>query len=313
MLVSGFVALDLKKASYPEKMYQYLNKIGYKLDVDAGKAVTSLNEFSNDIMQTFRKRIEVVSYLYDSEEWDLFIAAITETDRLHHYLWDALDDPLHPQYNFFRNFYSELDKFIGNFYEKIGSDIPFIILSDHGFTAIKREIYLNTFLREKGYLKFSELNPESFEYIDMDSRAFVLDPSRIYIHLKNKYARGCVDKIQYEEIRNAIRDQLLSLEIDGEKVIQKVFFKEELYSGPFFDDAPDLVVLPKEGFDLKGSFKKDELYGRSLLTGGHTWGNATFYINKKIDCENPNIIDVGVTVLNLLDIETKDLEGKILT
>ncbi len=313
MLVSGFVALDLKKASYPEKMYQYLNKIGYKLDVDAGKAVSSLNEFSNDIMQTFRKRIEAISYLYDSEEWDLFIAAITETDRLHHYLWAALDDSSHPQYSFFRDFYSELDKFIGFFYEKVDSNVPFIMLSDHGFTSIKEEIYLNVFLREKGYLKFSKPDPESFEFIDKDSQAFALDPSRIYIHLKDKYARGCVDKKQYEEIRNALKDELLSLQVDGEKVIEKVFFKEDLYHGPLFDDAPDVVVLPKEGFDLKGSLKKNELYGRSLLTGGHTWENATFYINRKIGCKDPNIMDVGVTVLNLLEIETKDLDGRILT
>ncbi|HDH01595.1 MAG TPA: hypothetical protein ENH17_00540, partial [Nitrospirae bacterium] len=70
MLVSGFVALDLRNASYPDAMYRYLSSTGYRLDVDAGKAVKSMDEFTDDIIQTFRKRVEAINYLYDSEECD---------------------------------------------------------------------------------------------------------------------------------------------------------------------------------------------------------------------------------------------------
>jgi len=312
MLVSGFVALDLKKASYPDVMYQYLNSIGYRLDVDAAKAAKDMNEFKDDIMQTFRKRVEAINHLYDSEEWDIFIAAITETDRLHHYLWAALDDISHPQHEFFLSFYQELDNFIGTFYKKIDPDTPFIMLSDHGFTSINKEVYLNVYLKDKGYLQFINPNPESFEDINSDSRAFVLDPSRIYLHMKGRYSRGCVEDSDYEKLKNALREDLFSLSVDGEKVIKEVYYKEDIYSGECFSYAPDLVVLPYEGFDLKGSITKHELSGRGLLTGGHTHQNATFYINRKIKCKNPNIVDVGVTVLNLVDIETEDIEGKSL-
>jgi predicted AlkP superfamily phosphohydrolase/phosphomutase len=310
MLVAGFVALDLKKASYPDSMYQYLNNIGYRLDVDASKAVKFVDEFCDDILQTFKKRVEAINYLYDSEEWDIFIAAITETDRLHHYLWIALEDSSHPKHDFFINFYVELDKFIGALYKKVDSDMPFIMLSDHGFTTIKKEVYLNVFLLEKGYLKFKTSNPESFSDIDGSSLAFVLDPSRIYLHMKDKYHYGCVDSNSYEKLRKTLKADLLSLSVDGEGVIKEVYFKEDIYSGECFSDAPDLVVLPYEGFDLKGSITKNELTGKTLLTGGHTRENATFYINRKINCKNPNIIDVGVTILRLLDIDINNLDGK---
>jgi len=133
MLVSGFVALDLEKASYPDALYRYLSNAGYRLDVDAGKALRAVDEFTEDVMQTFRKRVEVITHLHDSEEWDLFVAAVTETDRLHHYLWDALDDEAHPQHGFFLDFYRELDSFIGALYRRVGPDIPFLMISDHGF------------------------------------------------------------------------------------------------------------------------------------------------------------------------------------
>ena len=309
MLVAGFVAPDLKKASYPDTMYHYLKGVGYKLDVDATRAVHALEAFTEDIMQTFRKRTEVIGHLYEAEEWDLFIAGITETDRLHHYLWNALDDIRHPQHGFFMHFYHELDTFIGSFYRKVGEETPFVLLSDHGFTTIKSEVYLNVFLRQKGYLKFTRQKPESFAYLDGATKAFALDPSRIYLHTKERYARGCVNDGSYDEIRKALREDLLSLRIDGDPVIQQVFFKEDIYSGQCFEEAPDLVVLPHEGYDLKGSIAKEELSGKSPLTGGHTRENAAFYINRNIACKNLHIADAGASVLKLLGIDFAGLDG----
>lgn len=310
MLVSGFVALDLKKASYPEEMYRYLEGIGYRLDVDASKAATAADEFADDILRTFRKRVEAVHHLYDSRDWDLFIAAVTETDRLHHYLWAALEDPSHTRHGFFLDFYRELDRFIGALYDKVGPDTPFLMLSDHGFTSIKKEVNLNVFLKERGYLRFVKEEPGSFQDIAEGSRAFALDPSRLYVHRRGTYARGSVANGGYEDLRNSLREDLLSLEVDGVKVIREVFFKEDLYHGACLAEAPDLVVLAHEGYDLKGAVNRKELSGRGPLTGGHTRDNALLYINRAIACDSPNIIDVGVTALTLLGVDGADLEGR---
>lgn len=312
MLVSGFVALDLEKASYPERLYRYLKDMGYRLDVDASKAANSPEEFSADIASTFRKRTEAILHLLDSEQWSLFIAAITETDRLHHYLWEALEDPSHSQHGFFLDFYRELDRFIGTLYERTGPEVPFIMLSDHGFAGIKKEVYLNNYLREKGYLRFGAPEPRSFEDISPESRAFVLDPSRVYIHQKGRYPRGPVGEGEYHGLRAAVRDDLLSLEVDGEKVIRQVLYKEELYSGACLPEAPDMVALPVEGYDLKGVIARDGLSGKGPLTGGHTRGNATFYINRKAACGSPNIVDVGATVVRLLGLNADGLDGRAL-
>jgi len=312
MMVSGFIALDLKKASYPEKLYQYLRSIDYVIDVDAGKATKSLDDFTDDLLHTFRKRKEAIIHLFDSEHWDLFIAVVTETDRLHHYLWNALEDDSHSKHDFFLNFYTELDSFIGSIHERMGQNMSLIILSDHGFTSIKKEVHLNVLLQEKGYLRFIKSKPESFRDMDSGSMAFALSPARIYIHLKDKYAHGSVGQGRYEEIVNAVARDLISLELDGEKVIRSVFHKEDLYRGAFFQDAPDLVILPHEGYDLKSSLSADEISGKSPLTGGHTWENAAFYINEKVHCKSPNIIDVGGTILKLLDILPDGLEGNYL-
>lgn len=311
MLVSGFVALDLKKASYPDRMYEYLNSIGYRLDVDLRKAGHT-QEYADDIMHAFKKRQEAIHHLFDAEPWDLFIAGITETDRLHHHFWAALDDTSHPQHNFFLDFYRELDRFIGDFSAKVPDNIPLIIVSDHGFTKTKKEVYLNAFLQEKGYLRFSKPEPESFAFMTDDSQAFALDPSRIYLHRKNTYARGCVGESDCISLRAAIRNDLLALEVDGEKVIQDVYFREDIYSGPRMHEAPDMVVLAKEGYDLKGTTRKTVLSGTSQLTGCHTRHDATFFINRKAPVGTVDIADVAPTILHLLGINDHGMDGRVL-
>ena len=309
ILTAGFVALDLKKATYPDSAYNYLKSIGYRMDVDTRKAQESASALADDIDKAFAIRKKAILHFLDSRDWDLFISVITESDRLHHYLWVALDDVAHPQHNFFVNFYRKLDLFIGEIIARLGHDTSFIIISDHGFTTIKKEVYLNAWLKDQGYLSFMKEKPESFEDITSESKVFVLDPSRFYIHAKGKYPRGSVASNDYDNLRQQLKDDLLSLSIDGEQVIKKVLFKEELYSGNMYQDAPDLVALSNEGFDLKGAINKTQISGNSFLTGGHTRENAVFFINRDIKIEDINIMDVGPTIMSLLGIDSS-FDGK---
>lgn len=312
ILTAGFVALDLKKATYPESAYEYLKGIGYKMDVDTQKARQSSSALAEDIDKTFDIRKNAILHFFDNHEWDLFIGVITETDRLHHYLWNALHDSEHSQHTFFLGFYKKLDAFIGEMYDRAGDDISFIILSDHGFTAIKKEVYINTWLKEKGYLKFRNEKPETFEDMLEESKIFALDPARFYIHLKDKYIHGSVNGSEYDSLRQKLKEELLSLVIDGEKAIKTVFFKEDIYHGSLYDNAPDLVALSYEGYDLKGAINKTELAGKGFLTGGHTREDAVFFINRKIEANDVNIIDVGPTIISLLGIKENSFDGRCL-
>ena len=91
---------------------------------------------------------------------------------------------------------------------------------------------------------------------------------------------------------------------------KEVLLKEEIYSGGFLEDAPDLVASSHEGYDLKGAVNKPGIYGNSLLTGGHTRENAVFYINRNVTESDINIVDVGPTVMSLMGIEDNNFDGK---
>src|SRR5206468_3795623 len=102
-----------------------------------------------------------------------------------------------------------------------------------------------------GYLKFSTEQPKSIEEIAPGSRAFALDPTRIYINLKGKYPHGSVEPgDEYERLREELAAGLREIRYGGKPVIKHVFMKEDVFHGPLMEQAPDLIVLSNYGFDM---------------------------------------------------------------
>jgi predicted AlkP superfamily phosphohydrolase/phosphomutase len=56
VLVSGFVAIDLKKAVYPEPVFHTLRSMNYVIDVDAEKAREDKGTFLKEIFECFEIR-----------------------------------------------------------------------------------------------------------------------------------------------------------------------------------------------------------------------------------------------------------------
>jgi predicted AlkP superfamily phosphohydrolase/phosphomutase len=278
ILISGFVAIDLQQAIFPNSIYSYLKTIDYLIDVDAQKAHLDKDGFLRDLFSCFSTRQKAVKHFFQEEPWDLFVACVTETDRLHHFFFDAALEQGHTYHEEFVRFYRALDEFIGDlveaFRESYGEDGFLMILSDHGFTPIKSEIYVNKFLQEAGFLKLSK-DGQFFEKIERGTRAFAMDPGRIYINYRNLYPRGAVERKAGDRITGEVIEALRSLKNpEGNSVIDRIYAREEIYRGPLLEQAPDLVCLPKDGYDLKGKLESEGVFGNSVFTGMHTWHDA---------------------------------------
>lgn len=303
-LISGFVATDLKKATYPPELVPTLMELQYRLDPDAQKARESREVFINDIYDVFEKRRKTILHLFEREQWQLFIGTITETDRLHHFMWDACVDGNHKYHSAFVDFYRRVDGLIGEVYDRIGQDTTFMMCSDHGFTTIEQQVYLNYWLKSQGYLTYKSEQPKSIEEIGEGARAFALDPSRIYINVKGKYPQGTVAPgSEYENLRAELAAGLRELSHNGQPVIKKVFMKEEVFKGPLMEQAPDLIVLSNYGYDMKGAVNKQVLMDREIFTGMHTQDDAHFLISKpEINGKKPHICDIAPTILTEMGV-----------
>jgi len=286
-MVSGFVAIDLAKSVYPLRLKDELEKFNYMIDIDTVKCRDDPDLLIEQLDWSLNTREKAMNYLWDEVDWDYFEMVITGTDRLHHYLWDAYNNLEHPYHMKFIEYYHKLDELIGRIYARfidksnaIDPEDHFFILSDHGFTGIKQEFNLNVWLASEGYLKFVVEEPENLGQISDDSKAFAIDPGRIYLNLEGKFPKGCVRFGDLKSLRHEIKAKLEALEFNGEKVVRKVFERDEIYSGPMTNYSSDLIVLTNYGYDVKGSIKKRDVFDRTTFVGMHTWDDAFFWSKK---------------------------------
>jgi predicted AlkP superfamily phosphohydrolase/phosphomutase len=284
ILISGFVAIELAKAVYPLKIKPALEQMGYLIDIDTLKSREDSEFLWQELAKTLDARQKALDFFLE-EDWDYFEFVITGTDRLHHFLWNAYEDEHHPNHQNFLDYYHQLDRMIvrimESFKEQASEDSPAYILSDHGFTGIEQEVFLNAWLEKEGYLEFNSHSPQNLEELTPSSRAFALDPNRIYLNLKEKFPLGCVNQSDKNAVKEEIQRKLTSLEFRGKKVVRRVFDAQEIYSGPYVSQGPDLIVLSEYGFDMKGSVKKKDVFGRSNLQGMHTWDDAFFWADQE--------------------------------
>ena len=294
VLVSGFVAIDINKAVYPHSLIPRLNGLGYRIDVDTMEARQDHDFLIRDLDATLEGRKRAIDLLWNEIEWDLFIVVVTGTDRLMHFLWDAYEDEGHPYHQNFLDYFNKVDAFVGHVYDRFldldsskEDKNQFYMLSDHGFTKIKTEVYLNRWLQENRYLKFKKDQPKTIMDIGTGSTAFAMDPSRIYVNLKGKYPLGTVDTSDYERVRQELKQGLEGLTFEGgSKIAKRIYFKEELYQGPHMGQAPDLVVLSHHGFDLKGKVNSNAVFARTNLVGMHIQDDAFPYTSTGIQCNS---------------------------
>ena len=302
-LISGFVAIDINKAVYPPSLTARLNEMGYRIDLDTARAREDHDFLFRDLDDTLESRERAVDFLWNEIDWDLFIVVVTGTDRLMHFLWDAYEDEKHPYHQNFLDYFDKVDSLAGRLFDRFldlnGSQDgknQFCMFSDHGFTKIETEVYLNHWLQENGYLRFQNGSPETIMDIGPGSTAFALDPSRIYVNLKGKYPLGTIDVKDYDRVRRELKQGLEALTFeDNKKIVKKVYNREELYQGPNVDIAPDLVVLSNRGYDLKGKVNSDAIFNRTNLLGMHSQDDAFFFSTNGVQCSS--IFDAKGVVL----------------
>ena len=118
-----------------------------------------------------------------------------------------------------------------------------------------------------------------FAAISGDSAAFAMVPGRIYLLDRDKYGRGSVTDANRQSITDEIIAKLQSLRDPGTSraVCKSVFRRGELFAGPYANHAPDIVIDPNDGYDLKGALTGGEIFSASPITGMHTYYDAYLY------------------------------------
>lgn len=303
IMISGFLATDLRKAVYPADIADELLDMGYVIDADTWIARDSKDRFMSELNNALERRFKTAFKLLKEKEWDYFHCHIMETDRINHFYWADMEDG-HPVYEeAFYCFYRDIDTFLGQLLLSLDDDTGLMILSDHGFCKIKKEVQLNYWLQEEGYLKYSTAEPESIKDMAGTSKAYSLLPGRIYINRQGREEKGSVKAGEYFSLREELKEKLLDLkdEETGEKIIQEVYFREEVYDGPYLEQAADLIAVPVDGYDLKAHVDCKQLLAKGFIQGMHTYDDAFIYMkesNRSNLAQVDSIIDVKDVIID---------------
>ncbi|MFW6153432.1 MAG: alkaline phosphatase family protein, partial [Halobacteriota archaeon] len=305
-MVAGFLAPDIERAVYPQRLAEVLRALDYRIDVDATLAQDGdLQAFLEDAYETLDARFEVFAHFIDLDDWDLFVGVFMTPDRVNHFLYgDYLDDG--PFREDFLAFYEQLDTYVGAIRSRLAEDVTLVIVSDHGFDRLEHEVQVNHWLEERGWLDYDDTEPTDLVDVSGRTRAYSLAPGRFYLNLEDREPRGRVPETEYEPVRDALADELLDWTgPEGRPVIDRVVRRESVYRGPHLDLAPDLVAIPASGFDLKAAFEHGRpQFTPTTRTGMHRVGDAALLIDDPtVELEEASIYDVTPTILRLLGLE----------
>ena len=231
----------------------------YQIDVDA--ATTDEDELLDRIERLAAVQQRALETLLRRfPDCDVLMAVFVATDRLYHTFWRYLD-PAHADSRdaaqraraVHERIWQGLDDCLGMLWQWAGDDATIIVLSDHGFGPLEKDVYMNRFLLDAGLLHLRDAAPAGNLAQAADwqrTRAYSFGFfGNVNLNLRGREPQGCVEQgREAEDLKRVITQSLHELRDpqSGERIVDSVYRREELYSGPHLDGAPDLLVIMRD-------------------------------------------------------------------
>ncbi len=200
------------------------------------------------------------------------------------------------------------------------------LFSDTQPMAVKHFVNVNNFLADMGIIERDE---QSGAISWPNSLAYYAGHGQLWVNLMGRDAQGAVHpQGEYQEVCDtlvkALPTKLRNTE-RGEPVIERVYRKDELYSGEYLYCAPDLVVVFKEGYAPSARSTQLQFDGAifttpvanttivagalpSMLTGFFLATSPAFVAGVSITERSP-LTAVAPTLLHALEVEYADVDS----
>ncbi len=338
--IAGFLTPDTKSNfTYPAGIKQELfNVIGgedrYIIDVYEYRRMDPRRLYRR-LLEKVDHDFKIIRYLVDNYEWDFFMSVIMSIDRAQHTLWKFFDKG-HPRYVEdpdlelgLLDIYKRIDNYLGSLLEILPEDTNYVILSDHGAKRMYARINANEILIQEGYLKLNKYPSkpisikEAYEngYIDMkNTDAFAIGAyvAQVFINTTEKPS-GKISEEEYLAIRNQIADVFKEVRGEnGERLDNKIIFREDAYRGPLLKRMPDLTVyFDNLHYGSNEMIGFNSLYSLETAKGADDSNHGEFGIfimsGPNIPRKNLSEIkleDLAPTILDLMDVKIdRKLDG----
>ena len=283
-----------------------------------------------------RERRKMMEFELGRFEKGFFFCLFDTPDRLAHMFW-RFTEPNHPANKgedvsryakVIEEHYHECDEIVGEAMKYADDDTLFIVLSDHGMNSFQRGLNLNTWLHDNGFLALkSGFNPgesgDFFQNVDWDkTKAFSMGLGCIFLNMKGREANGILTAEEAEKTRLGIVSGLTGL-VDSDRsavAVRSVARREQVYSGPYAGEAPDLIVNFSEGYRVSWDTPLGGVPQGLFADNTKRWGgdhvidpalaSGVLFMNKKIRPDVPDLVDLAPTILNAFGVaKNAEMEG----
>lgn len=338
-------------ASFAKDLHE---RLGTYRTLGWAEATWPLNEdridektFLDDLFRAFDDRSQIILHEIDSKRFDLVIGVIESTDRVQHMFWRFID-PEHPMYDAqqaakygdaIERVYRRCDQLLGDVLARVSADTTVMVLSDHGFHSFRHGVNLNTWLIQEGFmarqgqgLGDKNLNDmfggggQFWENVDWSrTRAYSLGLGQVYFNIKGREGQGIVSEgEEYRKLADELSARLLTMTDPntGTKMVSGVYKRDDVYSGPYLANAPDLQVGFADGYrvswqtSLGGSPAGLVYPNMKKWSGDHCSFDyltipGALLSNRKVTSDRVRITDLAPTVLKYFGVGIpKEIDGK---
>ena len=275
---------------------------------------------------------------FDRLDSGMLFFYFSSIDQNSHMYWRMLDTR-HPLYSpelardygdTMKGFYARIDSFVGRVIDRYDIHDPqfgLIIMSDHGFAPFRRQVHLNNWLYEAGYLglnKQSQLEDNGY-FTNVNwaqTAAYNLGINAIYLNVQGREPGGTVAPAQVDRLAQRLQADLLQLTDPetGEKAVSRVhrITDAERQRQPH---APDFIVGWNYGYrtswgSILGGFDSKVFSdNQDKWSGDHCMDPnlvpALLITNRPGAVQQPHLQDVAPTVLSEFDIAPgAEMKGK---
>lgn len=272
-----------------------------------------------------KERMDLLDYAKSKYKDGLLFFYFSGTDLQAHMFWWDGDDP-HPirskaaarKYDqVITDLYRLMDRTVGEILEQYGDSATVMVMSDHGFSNFKRQVNLNTWLRDEGFINPPDcesliFNPQrpNQKLVDwISTKAYGLGLNGLYVNTWGRERDGVVDPEDKDAVIEDITERLLALRDPktGEPVVAKVYRTDEIYSGPQTTNAPDLIVGYHRGYRASWATVLGRMTEQVVSDNDKPWSAdhciaaeevpGVLFANRPIAAPAPDLTDLAPTVL----------------
>jgi predicted AlkP superfamily phosphohydrolase/phosphomutase len=256
-LVSGFLTPNTgAQFAYPAIFKQEVLNVApdYAFDV---------RDFRHVERETLLEQIQaltdiqyrVFEHFLTTKAWDAAIHVNIGLDRMHHAFWryhdpqHRLHEPDSPFKHAMRDYYKQVDAWLGRLIAAAGDDTAVLVVSDHGAKRMDGAIAINNWLWREGWLALKEtpqgVTAFSHEMVDWSAtRAWSTGGyyGRIFLNVAGREPQGTIPAEDYEAVRDELSAAIKAIPDDkGQPLNTQVFKPRQIYRR-VNNIAPDLMV-----------------------------------------------------------------------